>query len=107
MLPTLPKPIVPRIIKTLAVKGFIYPKRAAYMISLFSLTAPPTPAVLHSLLTVCRVPEFTGLDLQVMRTCWLGAGTVTHKLYSMHVKTRVSKAVSLPVIEQAIRVLLT
>jgi len=94
VLPVVPKPVVPKIIKALAVKGYIYPKRAAYLLSLYSLTAPPTPVALKSLLTVCRCNELTSLDSQLLKTCWLGVGTITHKLNALHIKTRVSKSFS-------------
>lgn len=102
-LPVVPKSVVPKIIKSLAVKGIIYPKRAAYMLALHALTAPPSPATLKSLLKVCRCPELTTLDSQVLRTCWLGVGSLTYKLSLLHLKTRVDKSISFAVIDEAVK----
>ena len=104
VLPVISKPVVPKIIKNLALKGIIYPKRAAYMISLYAMTAPSTPVTLTSLYTVCRSNELVNMDSQLMKTCWLGVGTLIHKLNIHHLKTAVPKSYSHSAIQEAIQV---
>lgn len=46
-------------------------------------------------------------DEQLKRTCVLGLGTVTHKLFGMHLKSKIPKAMSFGVIDEVIRVSVT
>lgn len=57
--------------------------------------------------SACKHPVMLKTDTQLKRTCVLGLGTVTHKLFGMQLKTKVAKTVFFGVIEEVVRELKT